>query len=83
MGADLSETDFEWAKPKDLKMMDTEEQCIRICVMSPEEASNSIDAMIEDLTDTEQFNGLTSDDDFFDVGRLNPLNYQDMLCLKT
>lgn len=83
MGADLSETDFEWAKPKDLKMMDTEEQCIRICVMSPEEASNSIDAMIEDLTDTEQFNGLTSEDDFFDVGRLNPLNYQDMLCLKT
>ena len=36
MGADFSNSDLEWAKPKDMKMMDTEEQWIRLCIMSPE-----------------------------------------------
>ena len=83
MGADFSNSDLEWAKPKDMKMMDTEEQWIRLCVMSPEQDSNSIDGMIEDFTDTEAYTGLTSEDDFFDVGRINPVNYESMVCINT
>ena len=68
MGADFSNSDLEWAKPKDLKVMDSATQTINLCVMSPDKDSNSIDAMIEDMTDTDAFHGLTTEDDLFDVG---------------
>ena len=83
MGVDFSNSELEWAKPKDLKVMDTETQWINLCVMSPEEDSNSIDAMIEDMTDTEAFHGLTTEDDLFDVGEINPINFEEMVCIKT
>ena len=83
MGTDFSGSDLEWANPKDMKMMDTEEQWIRLCIMSPEEESNSIDAMIEDFTDTEAYSGLTSEDDFFDVAQIKPVNFESMICIKT
>lgn len=83
MGADFSNTELEWAKPKDLKVMDTEAQMINLCVMSSDADSNSIDAMIEDMTDTEAFHGLTTEDDLFDVGEINPINFEEMVCIKT
>ena len=83
MGADFSNGDLEWARPKDLKVMDTEDQWINVCVMSSDKDSNSIDAMIEDMTDTEAFHGLTTEDDLFDVGNINPINWQEMVCIKT
>ena len=83
MGVDFSNSELEWAKPKDLKVMDTETQWINLCVMSPDEDSNSIDAMIEDMTDTEAFHGLTTEDDLFDVGEINPINFEEMVCIKT
>ena len=51
--------------------------------MSPDSAANSIDAMIEDMTDTEAFHGLTTEEDLFDVGEINPINYESMVCIKT
>ena len=39
--------------------------------------------MIEDFTDTEAYSGLTSEDDFFDVGQINPINFESMVCIKT
>ena len=83
MGVDFSNTELEWAKPKDLKVMDTEAQMINLCVMSSDADSNSIDAMIEDMTDTEAFHGLTTEDDLFDVGEINPINFEEMVCIKT
>ena len=51
--------------------------------MSGDKDSNSIDAMIEDFTDTPEFHGLTSEDDFFEKAHLTPINYDSMVCIKT
>ena len=83
MGVDLSNSTLEWAKPKDLKIMDTESQWIHLCVMSSEQNSNSIDAMIEDMMDNEKFHGTTTADDLFDVARIDPLNYNSKVCIMT
>ena len=82
MGADLSNSTLEWAKPKDLKIMDTESQWIHLCVMSSEQDSNSIDAMIGDLADSEKFHGTTTDD-LFDVAMIDPINCNSKVCIKT
>ena len=83
MGADLSNSTLQWAKPKDLKVMDTESQWIHLCVMSSEQNSNSIDAMIGDMTDTEKFHALTTVDDLFDVARIDPISCNSKVCIKT
>ena len=83
MGADISNSNLEWAKPKDLKIMDTESQWIHLCVMSSEQNSNSIDAMIQDMTDTERFHGTTTVDDLFDVAMIDPINWNSKVCIKT
>ena len=83
MGADLSNSTLQWAKPKDLKVMDTESQWIHLCVMSSEQNSNSIDAMIEDMADSEKFHGTTTADDLFDVAMIDPINYNSKVCIKT
>ena len=39
--------------------------------------------MIEDMTDTDAFHGLTTEEDLFDTGEINPINYESMVCIKT
>ena len=52
--------------------------------MSPDEDSNSIDAMIEDMMEKEAFHGMTAPDDLFDVGTINPIkNFEETVCIKT
>ena len=84
MGATLANPNLEWCEKKDLKMMDDRvDQWIAICVMSRSEDESSIDAIIEDVTDLQSFEGLTDDDDLFDEASLTPLSFDGMTAIKT
>ena len=84
MGADLSDTDLEWSTSKDTKLMDTEDQWINLCIMSSQQDSVSIEAMIQDMMDEERFHGMAGEEELFDEARIDPIKSDSaMLCLKT
>ena len=69
MGATFTNENLSWATKRDLKEMDEIiDQWGIICVMG--ENSDSIDGVLEDLTDLHNFTGMTSEDDYFDIARL-------------
>ena len=69
MGATFTNENLTWATKQDLKEMDEiTDQWAIICVMG--KTSNGIDYVLEDLTDLSSFQGLTSEDDYFDNARI-------------
>ena len=82
MGAKLSSDNLEWATNKELKHMDERiTQWAIICVMGQD--SNAIDSVLEDVTDLPAFQGMTSEDDLFDIAYLRPLIFDGMTALST
>ena len=68
MGGALANPKLEWGTKRDLREMDEpSKQRISICIPGGFNNVDPIDAMIEDITDGDRFNGYTSADDFFDV----------------
>ena len=82
MGAKLSNDKLEWATNKEMKHMDEKlTQWVIICVIGPD--SGPVDGVIEDVTDLHSFQGMTADDDLFDIAYLKPLIYEGMTGLST
>ena len=54
--------------------MTTLSQWINLFIMSPERDSDSIEALIEEMMDSEKFHGMTTDD-LFDTAHLSPIKH--------
>ena len=82
MGAKLSNDNLEWATNKEMKQMDEKlTQWAIICVIGQD--TDPVDGVIEDLTDLHSFQGMTAEDDLFDIAYLKPMILDGMTALST